>query len=152
MKFKQAIVLVAVSLFFVLAAQEASAYYHAPMGRWLTRDPFFTGSLQGKESLMGTPEYNNLYNYVTNSPTGSVDPSGLKKPNAVKSPCGTFSFEDYTDPGRPEPGYEVGFDPEGCPPCERGHIKLVQVIDPLGSGSTGPHFDVGKKAPPKGTK
>src|SRR5690606_10837339 len=48
-------------------------FYHAQLGRWLTRDPI--GYRGGTK---------NLYEYVATSPTGWVDPSGLRRPSPVR--------------------------------------------------------------------
>lgn len=97
MRSQRLVIMAAVSLFSVLVAQEASAYYHVPLGRWLTRDPAATsaGRIGSRNTAMGagaksellsmhygrfnTPGYVdgfNLFEYAGSSPTIRVDPSG----------------------------------------------------------------------------
>jgi len=97
------------------------------------------------ELLIGTAEYNNLYNYVTNMVLNQLDPMGEQK---IGTPCGSFQWTDYRF-GK-NPGWQIDFDPKGCK-C-KGKIKLVQSIERNGwfENNTDPDFDTpsGKRGDP----
>jgi RHS repeat-associated protein len=121
-------------------------FYASHLGRWLTRDPLVVTSENAIAATMATAAASHIYQYVRSMPLTQFDPSGLLD---IPSPCGTFSWDPYQDPGRTYPGWEVGFDPTGCK-CS-GYI-LVQVIEQKGTWGNAPFFDIGKKVPPNGTK
>ena len=61
----------------VAAANHASAYYHAGMGRFLSRDPG-VGAVSSAARAGQYRDGTNLYQYVQSAPTVGTDPSGLK--------------------------------------------------------------------------
>ncbi len=97
--FRSFAVLVAVGFAALIVAEEANAYYHPQMGRFVSRDPgsrhseeetaaFLpvgsqrtTNELPNSDDLGRLPGYfdgTNLYRYCSSMPVGGIDPSGLK--------------------------------------------------------------------------
>jgi uncharacterized protein RhaS with RHS repeats len=99
MKLKTALAPIVAILSVAFVANDASAYYAAHMGRWLTRDP-----IQYDSGL-------NLYQYTGGRPTIATDPTGLIPPHATQPPC-----EE-----KPCEGCEIKL---RCGPVKRGGITL----------------------------
>lgn len=107
-------------------ANETSAWYHAPLGRWVSRDPI--GYRAGTA---------NLYEYVDSIPTYFVDPLGF----------GSWNISPIQVPikggNKTRPGYRDTYKPDKGE-CYCGRIKLVQAFMRPNDG-VGPQFDIGPK-------
>jgi RHS repeat-associated protein len=101
-------------------------YYNAATGRWLSRDPI--------EEQGGS----NLYSFVLNRTSGSVDFLGLSAKTVP--PEGNYFLRnlaevDYNEfqaalAGAPSSaaGFEVEYKPSDTCPCKKEEIKLVQAV------------------------
>jgi RHS repeat-associated protein len=94
-------------------ADSALAWYSAPTGRFLNRDP------------IGVRGGVNLYSYVKNRPTELFDPQGLQaSPPATFPYCCCCCADDIRleDWGTPQPGQRISSDPDASVPATNGYF------------------------------
>jgi hypothetical protein len=97
-------------------AEQASAYYAAHMGRWLTRDP------------IGYRGGNNLYGYVNAQPTYYVDPLGYGQVVVGPSPSPGFPIDGLE--GECRAGSQAYCRKTGATYCDAQHpYQLRECLD-----------------------
>ena len=99
-------------------------WYDGRVGRWLSEDPIGFAGRDG-----------NLCRYIQNSPTGAVDPSGLRGPSAPPLPVrpGPWPVRPGVPPREPLPRPRPT--PPGMP-----DLNWPPTYPPLNSGETPPSY------------
>ena len=119
-------------------------YYKPSTGTWLSTDP--SGEKGGK----------NLYGFVENKPSNSVDRLGLDYKISDVPPVGLWALAIVANVSSSgHVGFHSRYDPIGsspgssCTTCKNENIHLAQVVkEPFGFGDPNIKFDYGDTMPP----